>query len=115
MARARVCLLMVSSMIHILLMLIFQVKHSHDGFLVLTTDGITHVMSDREIVDYISSCSTPQEAANLLTDQALHYGSEDNSSVVILPFGAWGKYESPSGPLSSMIGFGRNIIGKSYV
>ena len=26
--------------------------------------------------------------------QAMQYGTEDNSTVVIVPFGAWGKYKN---------------------
>lgn len=91
----------------------YSIKHSRDGFLVLTTDGITNVLSDQEVVDHIGACGCPREGAVFITEEALHYGSEDNSSAVVVPFGAWGKYSS--GPRNSMTGFGRNIIGKSYV
>ncbi|KAL0157568.1 hypothetical protein M9458_045644, partial [Cirrhinus mrigala] len=26
--------------------------------------------------------------------QALQYGSEDNSTVIVVPFGAWGKHQN---------------------
>ncbi|PVD38558.1 hypothetical protein C0Q70_01174 [Pomacea canaliculata] len=69
-----------------------EIKHGYDAFLVLATDGLSFVLSDNEMVNIISSCQTPDEAAHLLADQALHFGSEDNCSVIVVPFGAWGKY-----------------------
>ncbi|CDR18494.1 unnamed protein product [Oncorhynchus mykiss] len=51
-------------------------------------------MNDQEICDVINQCHDPTEAANVIAQQALQYGSEDNSTIVVLPFGAWGKQES---------------------
>lgn len=89
-----------------------QVKHGKDAFLVLTTDGISCVMSDQEIVDSIASCEDPDEAALVITDQALHFGSLDNVTSVIVPFGAWGKFAKSS--RTTHFTFGRNIIGGRY-
>ncbi|XP_074653345.1 protein phosphatase 1K, mitochondrial-like [Tubulanus polymorphus] len=89
-----------------------QIKHGYDAFLVLTSDGINYVMNDQELCDLISSTKSPSEAANIVTDQALHYGSEDNSSVIIIPFGAWGKYAKTK--QSAPYVFGRNILGRRY-
>ncbi|KAJ8262180.1 hypothetical protein GJAV_G00163410 [Gymnothorax javanicus] len=68
--------------------------HAHDAFLALTTDGINFIMNSQEICDVINQCHDPKEAAQLISEQALHYGSEDNSTIIVVPFGAWGKQKS---------------------
>lgn len=47
----------------------FQVQHSDDSFLALTTDGINFIMSNQEICDVISQCHDPTEAAHIITEQ----------------------------------------------
>ena len=84
-------------------------KHSRDSFLVLTTDGISNVISDREVIDIVSSHHTPSEAALFLADQALHFGSEDNVTALVVPFGAWGKFSSSNRPVPF-----RSVIGSRY-
>ncbi|NXH46055.1 PPM1K phosphatase, partial [Dicaeum eximium] len=71
-----------------------QLDHANDGFLVLTTDGINFIVNSQEICDFISQCHGPAEAAHVVTEQAVQFGSEDNGTVVIVPFGAWGKYKN---------------------
>ncbi|XP_013415239.1 protein phosphatase 1K, mitochondrial-like [Lingula anatina] len=73
------------------------VRHSKDSFLVLITDGISFVMNDQEITDTISNCKNPMEGAKVITDQALQFGSQDNSTCVVIPFGAWGKFAGMKG------------------
>ena len=90
----------------------FQVKHGHDAFLLLTTDGVSFVMADQEVVDIASTCEEPQASANIVVDQSLQYGSEDNCTAVIVPFGAWGKYASS--PNAVPYSFGRNMMGNRY-
>ena len=68
-----------------------EVKHHKDQFLLLVTDGISQVITEQEMVNIVRSCSNPQEACKFLTDIALQYGSDDNSTAVILPLGAWGR------------------------
>lgn len=68
-----------------------QIKHGRDAFLVLTTDGINCVMSDQEICDVIQRTEDPSDATRCLTDQALHYSSEDNATAIVVPLGSWGK------------------------
>ncbi|XP_026159384.1 protein phosphatase Mn(2+)-dependent 1K [Mastacembelus armatus] len=68
--------------------------HVHDSFLTLTTDGINFSMNSQEICNVINQCHDPKEAAQRISDQALHYGSEDNSTIIVVPFGAWGKHKS---------------------
>lgn len=72
----------------------FQVKHGKDNFLALTTDGVSFVMTDKEVCEHISRSGDAHEAAHLVCDLSLQYASEDNSSVIIVPFGAWGKNKS---------------------
>ncbi|THD26736.1 Protein phosphatase 1K mitochondrial [Fasciola hepatica] len=67
------------------------VRHSRASFLALVSDGVTHVMSDEEIASSIAACRTPQDAAKFLVECALQYGSNDNASALIVPFGSWGK------------------------
>ncbi|XP_067301585.1 protein phosphatase Mn(2+)-dependent 1K isoform X1 [Pseudorasbora parva] len=69
-------------------------QHAHDSFLVLTTDGINFIMTNQEICDVINQCHDPTEAANVIAEQALQYGSEDNSTLIVVPFGAWGKHQN---------------------
>jgi len=73
-----------------------QIQHGNDSFLVLTTDGVHSRLNNGEIIQVISSCINPHEAAKFLADQALLFGSEDNCSALIIPFGAWGKYAETS-------------------
>ncbi|XP_054875835.1 protein phosphatase 1K, mitochondrial isoform X1 [Poeciliopsis prolifica] len=68
--------------------------HVHDSFLALTTDGINFIMNSQEICNVINQCHDPKEAAQRISDQALHYGTEDNSTIIVVPFGAWGKHKS---------------------
>ena len=51
----------------------------------------------------------PTEAAKFLTDQAMQFGSEDNGTAVVVPFGAWGKYSAASSS-SIRVSFGKNIL-----
>lgn len=110
---------------------LLQLHHSHDSFLALTTDGINFIMNSQEICNVINQCHDPKEAAqrisdqvrpkpnketlenkptgglrcSLLPSQALHYGSEDNSTIIVVPFGAWGKHENFDSSFSFSRGF----------
>ncbi|XP_043917258.1 protein phosphatase 1K, mitochondrial [Protopterus annectens] len=70
------------------------IHHADDAFLILTTDGINFIVNNQEICDVISQCHDPFEAAQVITEQALQYGAEDNSTAVVVPFGAWGKHKN---------------------
>ncbi|XP_023223017.1 protein phosphatase 1K, mitochondrial-like isoform X2 [Centruroides sculpturatus] len=87
-----------------------QVKHGKDSFVILTTDGINVALSDQEICDSVNNCTTPAEAANFITDQAMQFGSQDNATAVIVPFGAWGKFQNYSG---IKYNFGRTLTHSS--
>ena len=69
------------------------------------------MLSDQEIVDNVGQCESPEEAVRLITDQALQYGSEDNSSALVIPFAAWGKNASAK---ASTYSFGRNVLGRRF-
>lgn len=84
-----------------------EVKHSRDSFLILTTDGVNFSMNDQEICDAVNTCNDPAEAAGFVTDQALQFGSEDNATAVIVPFGAWGKYQNQK---KTALNFGRSLL-----
>ncbi|KAM4585215.1 protein phosphatase Mn(2+)-dependent 1K isoform 1-T4 [Odontesthes bonariensis] len=71
-----------------------MLHHVHDSFLALTTDGVNFIMNSQEICNVINQCHDPKEAAQRISDQALQYGSEDNSTIIVVPFGAWGKHKS---------------------
>lgn len=86
---------------------VFQVKHGKDAFLILTTDGVNFAMNDQEVCDAVNICHDPVEGANFVTDQALQFGSEDNTTAVIVPFGAWGKYHNHK---KIALNFGRSLL-----
>lgn len=71
-----------------------SLHHVHDSFLALTTDGVNFIMNSQEICNVINQCHDPKEAAQRISDQALQYGSEDNSTIIVVPFGAWGKHKN---------------------
>ncbi|XP_027196240.2 protein phosphatase Mn(2+)-dependent 1K-like [Dermatophagoides pteronyssinus] len=87
----------------------YEIKHGRDSFVVLTTDGITDVMNDREIVNAVKSCQQPNEAAKFLTDQALHCSCDDNATALVVPFGAWGKYRNHRQTYNQFFSFGRQL------
>lgn len=82
-----------------------KLHHADDSFLVLTTDGINFIVNSQEICDIINQCHDPKEAAQVLTEQAIQYGAEDNSTTIIVPFGAWGKHGSSEVSFSFSRGF----------
>ncbi|KPP75448.1 protein phosphatase 1K, mitochondrial-like [Scleropages formosus] len=71
-----------------------NVDHNSDSFLVLTTDGVSGIMDSQEMCEIIKKCQDPSEAAYIVNDQALQYGSQDNVTTLVIPFGAWGKYKN---------------------
>lgn len=59
-----------------------SIKHGKDKFLVLTTDGVSDVLSNSEIIKTICQSDAPSEAAERLVDQALLFSCEDNATVI---------------------------------
>ncbi|XP_066272217.1 protein phosphatase 1K, mitochondrial-like isoform X1 [Branchiostoma lanceolatum] len=86
-----------------------EVDHGKDGFLILASDGISFVMSDQEMCDSVGRCKDPPEAAHFIADQSLTFGTDDNVTAMVVPFGAWGKH-SGTGNINS---FHRNFISSS--
>lgn len=68
-----------------------RLNHKTDSFIVLHTDGVSHVMSDKEITDLVRTCPDAEHAANILTGCAIEYGSEDNITAVVIPLRLWAK------------------------
>ncbi|XP_070683660.1 protein phosphatase Mn(2+)-dependent 1K [Pempheris klunzingeri] len=83
-----------------------SLHHAHDSFLALTTDGVNFIMNSQEICNVINQCHDPKEAAQRISDQALQYGSEDNSTIIVVPFGAWGKHQNSDSSFS----FSRSFV-----
>lgn len=86
------------------------IKHGKDSFLALISDGISFVMSNTEIGNCIATCDNAGEAAQALCDQALQFGSDDNVSAIVIPFGSWGKYSRNT----LMYSFARNLQGRRH-
>ncbi|XP_062618350.1 protein phosphatase 1K, mitochondrial-like [Saccostrea cucullata] len=87
-------------------------KHGKDGFLILSSDGLNFVLNDNEVVDIVGICQNPKDAATFITDQALQFGTEDNTTVVVVPLGAWGKYRNTTRTIP--YSFGRNLVGGRF-
>ncbi|CAO3676371.1 unnamed protein product [Umbelopsis ramanniana] len=60
------------------------------AFMVLVTDGITSVMTDQEIIDFVKQYDEPQEAAKELVNISEQFGTEDNSTCMVVRFKSWG-------------------------
>jgi len=73
-----------------------RINHNNDSFIVLITDGISGPLTAKEVVDTIHSKPNAKLGARHLVDSALHLGSQDNCTAVVIPLGAWGKYKSPA-------------------
>lgn len=68
-----------------------KLDHKTDSFIVLHTDGVSHVMSDKEVTDLVRTCPDAEHAANILTHCAIQYGSEDNITAIVIPLRLWAK------------------------
>ena len=84
-----------------------RISHSRDAFLTIFTDGVSSVLSAKEIVRTINSRATSGESVRYLNETALHLGSQDNCTAIVVPLGAWGKYREPS----SSVRYTRTFIG----
>ncbi|KAF8523092.1 phosphatase 2C-like domain-containing protein [Hysterangium stoloniferum] len=65
------------------------------AFSVSVSDGITSTLSDDEIVDLARNASDPQQAAMEIISFAEELGSEDNATVIVVPFAGWGRMKGP--------------------
>ncbi|XP_032890133.1 protein phosphatase 1K, mitochondrial-like [Amblyraja radiata] len=86
-----------------------ELQRTKDCFLVLTTDGVSAIMDAQEVCDIVKKCQDPSEAATVVNEQALQYGTHDNVTTIVVPFGAWGKYSTSF----TRSGFGRMMVASS--
>ncbi len=63
---------------------IYQQEVAKGDWILLTTDGLTDLVTDREISEYLGSASDPQATARALVDLALGKGGYDNITIVLL-------------------------------
>lgn len=63
-------------------------EYSH---IVLTSDGISSLVSHEEVNDLIRFAPTPAEGAKRVLSFAENIGSEDNATVIVVPLLGWGK------------------------
>lgn len=54
--------------------------------LILTTDGLTNMVEDEEILEVVMRMKDPQESCDLLTEMARRRGGTDNITVLIVEF-----------------------------
>ncbi|KAI8876432.1 protein serine/threonine phosphatase 2C [Backusella circina FSU 941] len=66
-------------------------KENPAAFMVFVTDGITSVMSDQEVVDYVKEYKDPTISAKKLVDAADQLHSDDNTTAVVVRLKDWGK------------------------
>ncbi|RCH92786.1 hypothetical protein CU098_009874 [Rhizopus stolonifer] len=66
-------------------------KENPAAFIVLVTDGITSVMSDQEVVDFVKQYKDPSLSAKKLVDAADQLQSDDNTTAMVVRLKDWGK------------------------
>ena len=59
--------------------------------IVLTSDGISSLVSHEEVNDLVRLAPTPVEGARRVLSFAENIGSEDNATVIVVPLLGWGK------------------------
>ncbi|KAH7290434.1 hypothetical protein KP509_30G048400 [Ceratopteris richardii] len=57
-----------------------------DKFIVLESDGISHVMRNQEVIDLVRNYNDPRDAARALTQEAVARGSIDDISTIVVYF-----------------------------
>jgi len=72
-------------------------KGSECSHIVLTSDGISSLVSHEEVNDLVRFAPTPAEGAKRVLSFAENLGSEDNASVIVVPLLGWGKPEGRDG------------------
>ncbi|XP_065651534.1 protein phosphatase 1K, mitochondrial [Hydra vulgaris] len=81
----------------------------NDSFLVLCSDGISHSITDREIVSIINQHKNPADACFDLTSTAQQYGSDDDVTAIVVPLNKWAVHFTDTSPVAySMF---RTMIG----
>lgn len=51
---------------------------------ILVTDGVTDGLEDKDLLDVLEGCETPQTAADVVVDAALGFHSKDNVTCVVV-------------------------------
>ncbi len=74
--------------------------------ILLCSDGLTHMVTDKEIAEVLTQPGTPQQVADWLVELANERGGEDNTTVIVLrlipaPVSGWRRW----------IGMFREVIG----
>ncbi|KAH8926290.1 protein serine/threonine phosphatase 2C [Atractiella rhizophila] len=64
---------------------------SEYSFLALTTDGLSSLLTDQEIVDLIRFSPTPKDGAKRVVEFAEQAGGRDNASCLVIALGGWGR------------------------
>jgi protein phosphatase len=63
---------------------IYQLEVTKGDWILLSTDGLTDLVTDKEICEYLESADDPQDTAQALVDLALRKGGYDNITIVLL-------------------------------
>ncbi|XP_028405062.1 protein phosphatase 1K, mitochondrial-like [Dendronephthya gigantea] len=66
------------------------INQDTDSFLALITDGISAVMNTDQTVNILNGSLEPEESVEMLTTCAVQFGSEDDVTVILLPFRSFG-------------------------
>ncbi len=74
--------------------------------ILVCSDGLTHMVTDKEIAEVLTQPGTPQQVADRLVELADERGGEDNTTVIVLrlipaPVSGWRRW----------IGMFREVIG----
>lgn len=77
----------------------FRSSQVRDSYLTKVSEEQQNFIQMCVVVFFLNNCG-------LLLSQALQYGSEDNSTIIVVPFGAWGKHKSSDSSFS----FSRSFV-----
>jgi serine/threonine protein phosphatase PrpC len=61
---------------------IFEIEPSNDDRLILCSDGLTDLVSDREILEMTQNVEDPENLCNQFVEKVLRRGAHDNTTVV---------------------------------
>ena len=71
----------------------------NDSFLMLCSDGISHSITDSEIVSIINQHKNASDACFDLTSTAQQYGSDDDVTAVVVPLNGWAIHSTGGAPV----------------
>ena len=61
---------------------IFEIEPSNDDRLIICSDGLTDLVSDREILEMTQGVDDPEDLCNQFVEKVLKRGAHDNTTVV---------------------------------